>query len=201
MPFPLVRLICPVGPVAGDLSVVPAHSVSSACLKEPQSSAPCFPQVGAKCPWQWRPVGLLPVGPSTVSVDSKSVAAVSPYASCLEPWPPGARGQARLWGAAWEPPVQQVTLSVSRPSAPRAWARCLTDLRWLRNQVIAPLTEELVFRACMLPMLAPCTGLGPAVLTCPLFFGVGESAQPAPGGSWCLGGPAGRQCGGTADMS
>lgn len=48
------------------------------------------------------------------------------------------------------------------------------DMRWLRNQVIAPLTEELVFRACMLPMLAPCTGLGPAVFTCPLFFGVGE---------------------------
>lgn len=49
-------------------------------------------------------------------------------------------------------------------------------MRWLRNQVIAPLTEELVFRACMLPMLAPCTGLGPAVFTCPLFFGVGESS-------------------------
>ncbi|XP_006230853.1 CAAX prenyl protease 2 isoform X5 [Rattus norvegicus] len=56
--------------------------------------------------------------------------------------------------------------------APRSWARRLTDMRWLRNQVIAPLTEELVFRACMLPMLAPCTGLGPAVFTCPLFFGV-----------------------------
>uniref|UniRef100_A0A4X2JT88 CAAX prenyl protease 2 n=1 Tax=Vombatus ursinus TaxID=29139 RepID=A0A4X2JT88_VOMUR len=56
--------------------------------------------------------------------------------------------------------------------APQAWARCLTDMRWLRNQVIAPLTEELVFRACMLPMLAPCTGLGPAIFTCPLFFGV-----------------------------
>ncbi|XP_013369361.1 PREDICTED: CAAX prenyl protease 2 isoform X2 [Chinchilla lanigera] len=56
--------------------------------------------------------------------------------------------------------------------APRSWVHCLTDMRWLRNQVIAPLTEELVFRACMLPMLAPCTGLGPAVFTCPLFFGV-----------------------------
>lgn len=46
--------------------------------------------------------------------------------------------------------------------------------------MIAPLTEELVFRACMLPMLAPCTGLGPAVFTCPLFFGVGEFVQPGP---------------------
>ncbi|XP_054846117.1 CAAX prenyl protease 2 isoform X2 [Eublepharis macularius] len=52
------------------------------------------------------------------------------------------------------------------------WVLCLTDMRWLRNQVIAPLTEELVFRACMLPMLVPCTGLGPAIFTCPLFFGV-----------------------------
>ncbi|XP_074862284.1 CAAX prenyl protease 2 isoform X2 [Carettochelys insculpta] len=55
---------------------------------------------------------------------------------------------------------------------PRFWALCMSDMRWLRNQVIAPLTEELVFRACMLPMLIPCTGLGPAIFTCPLFFGV-----------------------------
>ncbi|XP_053908469.1 CAAX prenyl protease 2 [Cuculus canorus] len=55
---------------------------------------------------------------------------------------------------------------------PRFWALCVADVRWLRNQVVAPLTEELVFRACMLPMLVPCTGPGPAVLACPLFFGV-----------------------------
>ncbi|XP_051823174.1 CAAX prenyl protease 2 isoform X3 [Antechinus flavipes] len=66
--------------------------------------------------------------------------------------------------------------------APQAWMQCLTDMRWLRNQVIAPLTEELVFRACMLPMLAPCTGLGPAVFTCPLFFGVGQCGQHLPVG-------------------
>ncbi|XP_044304660.1 CAAX prenyl protease 2 [Varanus komodoensis] len=54
----------------------------------------------------------------------------------------------------------------------RFWLLCLTDIRWLRNQIIAPFTEELVFRACMLPMLVPCTGLGPAIFTCPLFFGV-----------------------------
>ncbi|XP_023620857.1 CAAX prenyl protease 2 isoform X3 [Eptesicus fuscus] len=64
------------------------------------------------------------------------------------------------------------TAAPAADHAPRSWARCLMDMRWLRNQVIAPLTEELVFRACMLPMLAPCTGLGPAVFTCPLFFGV-----------------------------
>ncbi|XP_070622189.1 CAAX prenyl protease 2 isoform X2 [Erythrolamprus reginae] len=55
---------------------------------------------------------------------------------------------------------------------PRFWFLCLTDMRWLRNQVIAPFTEELVFRACMVPMLVPCTGVGLAIATCPLFFGV-----------------------------
>ncbi|MGH0131987.1 UNVERIFIED_CONTAM: hypothetical protein FKN15_078289 [Acipenser sinensis] len=42
----------------------------------------------------------------------------------------------------------------------------------LLTMVVAPLTEELVFRACMLPMLAPCAGLSRAIFTCPLFFGV-----------------------------
>lgn len=51
-----------------------------------------------------------------------------------------------------------------------SWAYCLINVQWLQNQVIAPLTEDLVFRACMLTMLVPCTGLGPAVFTCPLFF-------------------------------
>ncbi|XP_063801217.1 CAAX prenyl protease 2 isoform X2 [Pseudophryne corroboree] len=54
----------------------------------------------------------------------------------------------------------------------RFWMLCVTDMRWLRNQVIAPLTEELVFRACMLPMLVPCTSPGTAIFTCPLFFGI-----------------------------
>ncbi|KAG9475330.1 CAAX prenyl protease 2 isoform X2 [Eleutherodactylus coqui] len=55
---------------------------------------------------------------------------------------------------------------------PHFWMLCFTDMRWLRNQVIAPLTEELVFRACMLPMLVPCTSPGTAIFTCPLFFGI-----------------------------
>lgn len=70
----------------------------------------------------------------------------------------------------------------SVPTDPRLWALCLGDVRWLRNQVVAPLTEELVFRACMLPMLVPCTGPGPAVLACPLFFGVGEHGGTPPRG-------------------
>ncbi|CAL8377082.1 CAAX prenyl protease 2 [Gadus morhua] len=55
---------------------------------------------------------------------------------------------------------------------PWFWSLCASDMRWLRNQVVAPLTEELVFRACMLPMLVPCAGPSLAVITCPLFFGV-----------------------------
>uniref|UniRef100_A0A8C1SS48 CAAX prenyl protease 2 n=1 Tax=Cyprinus carpio TaxID=7962 RepID=A0A8C1SS48_CYPCA len=55
---------------------------------------------------------------------------------------------------------------------PCFWTLCLGDMRWLRNQVVAPLTEELVFRACMLPMLVPCAGPSTAIFTCPLFFGV-----------------------------
>ncbi|XP_061620578.1 CAAX prenyl protease 2 [Phyllopteryx taeniolatus] len=55
---------------------------------------------------------------------------------------------------------------------PCFWMVCFSDMRWLRNQVVAPLTEELVFRACMLPMLVPCVGPAAAILTCPLFFGV-----------------------------
>ncbi|KAG7235357.1 hypothetical protein INR49_002741 [Caranx melampygus] len=42
---------------------------------------------------------------------------------------------------------------------PCFWALCFSDMRWLRNQVVAPLTEELVFRACMLPMLCPAPAL------------------------------------------
>ncbi|XP_029106616.1 CAAX prenyl protease 2 [Scleropages formosus] len=55
---------------------------------------------------------------------------------------------------------------------PLFWRLCVNDMQWLRNQVVAPLTEELVFRACMLPMLVPCTGPTAAVFICPLFFGV-----------------------------
>lgn len=47
------------------------------------------------------------------------------------------------------------------------------DAVWLRNQVVAPVTEELVFRGAMLPMLVPCTGPTAAIFTAPLFFGVG----------------------------
>lgn len=51
------------------------------------------------------------------------------------------------------------------------------DAVWLRNQVVAPLTEVLVFRGAMLPMLVPCAGPTAAIFTAPLFFGVGMATR------------------------
>lgn len=58
-----------------------------------------------------------------------------------------------------------------------SWRVCVGDAVWLRNQVVAPLTEELVFRGAMLPMLVPCIGPTGAIFTAPLFFGVGMATR------------------------
>jgi prenyl protein peptidase len=42
----------------------------------------------------------------------------------------------------------------------------------LRNYVVAPFSEEFVFRACLMPFLLPALGPPQTVLLCPLFFGV-----------------------------
>ncbi|KAH8027611.1 hypothetical protein HPB51_007161 [Rhipicephalus microplus] len=57
-------------------------------------------------------------------------------------------------------------------SEPRYWYLNLRNLIWLRNHIVAPLSEEFTFRACMLPILVPCLGHRAAVVICPLFFGV-----------------------------
>ena len=46
-----------------------------------------------------------------------------------------------------------------------------TDLNF-RTYVFAPLAEELVFRACMLPLLVPWLGSSWSIAVCPLFFGL-----------------------------
>ena len=43
---------------------------------------------------------------------------------------------------------------------PHYWRLCLRDAIWLRNQVVAPFTEEFVFRGCMVPLLTPYLGSG-----------------------------------------
>ncbi|CAN7999664.1 unnamed protein product [Ixodes hexagonus] len=56
--------------------------------------------------------------------------------------------------------------------SPGYWYSNLKNLIWLRNHIVAPLSEEFTFRACMLPLLVPCLGQRAAILICPLFFGV-----------------------------
>ncbi|XP_066929469.1 CAAX prenyl protease 2-like [Clytia hemisphaerica] len=47
-----------------------------------------------------------------------------------------------------------------------------TDLKWYRTLVVAPVSEELIFRACMLPLLVPDYGNSAGIFIAPLFFGV-----------------------------
>ncbi|XP_001600218.2 CAAX prenyl protease 2 [Nasonia vitripennis] len=55
---------------------------------------------------------------------------------------------------------------------PTYWLGSVRTLVWWRNQVVAPLSEEWTFRACMLPLLLQCFGPTTAIFICPLFFGV-----------------------------
>lgn len=55
---------------------------------------------------------------------------------------------------------------------PTYWLGRLETLVWWRNQVVAPLSEEWTFRACMLPLLLQCFSQTTAIFICPLFFGV-----------------------------
>ncbi|XP_011878629.1 PREDICTED: CAAX prenyl protease 2 [Vollenhovia emeryi] len=52
------------------------------------------------------------------------------------------------------------------------WLGNVRTLIWWRNQVVAPLSEEWTFRACMLPLLLQCFTPTTAIFVCPLFFGV-----------------------------
>ena len=47
-----------------------------------------------------------------------------------------------------------------------------TNLTAWRNYIISPLTEEFVFRSCMIPLLIPQLGCVKTVLITPLFFGM-----------------------------
>lgn len=55
---------------------------------------------------------------------------------------------------------------------PMYWLGSVRTLIWWRNQVVAPLSEEWTFRACMLPLLLQCFAPTTAIFVCPLFFGV-----------------------------
>ena len=57
------------------------------------------------------------------------------------------------------------------------WVNYFQNLLWLRNHVVAPLSEEFTFRACMLPLLLQSFTPMTSIFITPLFFGVGESAE------------------------
>ncbi|XP_073999411.1 ras converting CAAX endopeptidase Sras [Rhodnius prolixus] len=57
-------------------------------------------------------------------------------------------------------------------SEPMYWINNLKNIHWLRDHIVAPLSEELTFRACMIPLLVSCFRPHNAVFICPVFFGV-----------------------------
>ncbi|XP_047994178.1 CAAX prenyl protease 2 [Leguminivora glycinivorella] len=55
---------------------------------------------------------------------------------------------------------------------PVYWVSSWQDWVWVRNHFMAPLSEEWVFRACMMPLLLQCVNPLTAVFIGPLLFGV-----------------------------
>ncbi|XP_030372792.1 CAAX prenyl protease 2 [Scaptodrosophila lebanonensis] len=52
------------------------------------------------------------------------------------------------------------------------WSGSFSSVVWLRNHVMAPLSEEFVFRACMMPLILQSFTPLTSVFITPLFFGV-----------------------------
>lgn len=54
------------------------------------------------------------------------------------------------------------------------WGNPLYDRHdiMIRNYIVAPIAEEIVFRSCMLPLMRPHLGDTPSILITPLFFGI-----------------------------
>lgn len=57
-------------------------------------------------------------------------------------------------------------------SEPMYWLNAVQNLKWLRNHLVAPLSEEFTFRACMLPLLLQTFRPHTAMLITPLLFGL-----------------------------
>ncbi|CAG7724973.1 unnamed protein product [Allacma fusca] len=54
---------------------------------------------------------------------------------------------------------------------PSFWLATLKQLIGIRNYIVAPITEELVFRACIISLIGSCLSTSGIVIVCPLFFG------------------------------
>ncbi len=55
------------------------------------------------------------------------------------------------------------------------WLAYFKNLLWIRNHLVAPLSEELVFRSCMIPLLLQSFSPMTSIYITPLFFGVGKN--------------------------
>lgn len=56
--------------------------------------------------------------------------------------------------------------------APSYWINSCKDLIWIRNHIVAPLSEEFTYRACMMPVLLLKFSTTTTIMITPLFFGV-----------------------------
>lgn len=52
----------------------------------------------------------------------------------------------------------------------KGWSNCLTDRIFIRNVVFAPISEELAFRGCCIPLLLNCFEKGSIIFVLPLGF-------------------------------
>ncbi|ESN90557.1 hypothetical protein HELRODRAFT_70936, partial [Helobdella robusta] len=52
------------------------------------------------------------------------------------------------------------------------WKSCFRNHVWLRSHLVGPISEEIVYRACMLPTLIPNFGVAKSIVLSPLFFGM-----------------------------
>lgn len=55
---------------------------------------------------------------------------------------------------------------------PKNWKKYFYDLKCWRNYFVAPFSEELVFRGCMVPVLLPVFGSSVSIILAPSFFGI-----------------------------
>lgn len=68
--------------------------------------------------------------------------------------------------------VQAVTGEMNVYAQPSFWLENVQNILWIRNHVVAPLSEEFTFRACMMPLLLHSFDATTAILLTPLFFGL-----------------------------
>lgn len=68
--------------------------------------------------------------------------------------------------------VQVVNGEIKALAQPTYWLENVQNILWIRNHIIAPLSEEFTFRACMMPLLLHSFETTTAIWLTPLFFGL-----------------------------